>query len=627
MLKFKFLFISISLIFLIYACEYEPKGSYNVIINQYTVPPSLSVYLNFNEDTLLIPLDTEITFEFQAEDKLVNTSIFSINDRQIAIINNNTGSFKTSFLSTKYNQGVGNIFEVSFIRSSGSNSLADKLGKEVFKYTKYFTIVFSGEKFTNNIPQIKSIKPEDGSLRITWDKFTGVGFKKYIVWSGTNDILGTFYDQNITSCFDSAFVGYKTSYHIYTQTNSDLYISETITFEDRLPQIKLKKLNEDSILLSWEKSKYKANISNYRIFEGFEITNKIVTEIAKFDINSVDTSLVFADGKFGVKCKYYLLPTCRKNPQQINQRQDLDSYASQTQFHYFGTSLVGGYFVNTPIGEYAYFVKSSNNQDFVMKYNCILKQYIDSIPYYGGGIKTTPNGDKLFIHTKGKIQEYDTKTMTETRVIEISKLLDSGDSQFLHDYLISNNGIGVYISMNGYYVFYDFINAQELGRFQIDGSTNDSDQRSISADGQYFCSRHEKGIWPSYLTELYQLKNGIVSMIWSDTEVKYFEMDKRNNILAFLKNNKIYHLSMDNLNIVNEVDVRDPYFLNIDWNNREYLTLNEARNLLSVYNLDSGKLKFQKKTLSYDNSELTFQNLKLFNKTLFTLDLRMHLNY
>ena len=627
MLKYKYFFILISFIFFIYSCEYEPNGTYNVIINQYTVPPTLSVYLNFNEDTLFIPLDTDITFEFKAEDDLVNTSIFSINDKQIAIINNNTGSFNTSFSSSKYNQGVGNIFEVSFIRRSGSNSLADKLGKEVFKYTKNFTVIFKGENFINNIPEIKSIKPENGSLKITWEKYTGVGFKKYIVWSGTNDIAGIFYDQNITSCFDSTFIGYRTDYHILTQTNSDNYISKTITFEDQLPQIRLKKINDDSILLSWGKSKYISNISNYRIFEGFEITNKIVTEIAKFDINSVDTSFVFADGKFGVKSKYYLLPTRRKNPQQINERQDLDSYASQTQFHYFGTSLVGGYFVNTPIGEYAYFVKSSNNQDFVIKYKCTLDQYIDSIPYYGGGVKTTPNGDKLFIHTKGKIQEYDTKTMTETRVIELSKLSDLDSSQFLHDYLISNNGIGVYVSMIGYYVFFDFINAQELGRFRIDGSTNDSDQRSISADGQFFCTRHLKGLWPSYLTELYQLKNSVVSKIWSDTEVRYFEMDKRSNILAFLKKNKLYLLSMDNLKVISELDVADPNFLNIDWNNREYLTLNEARNLLSVYNMDSGQLKIQKKTISYDNSELTFQNLKLFNKTLFTLDLRMHLNY
>jgi hypothetical protein len=213
-----------------------------------------------------------------------------------------------------------------------------------------------------------------------------------------------------------------------------------------------------------------------------------------------------------------------------------------------------------------------------------------------------------------------------TKTISVSQLTNLSLYDGLYAFDLANNGTGIYIETSGDYIFYDFLNEKELARFRISGSTNPEDQREISGDGKYFCLRHILGFWPSYSTELYQLKNGTVTKLWTDIEVKYFEFDQQSNNMSFLKNGKLYFMSLADQKITAEIAVADPYFHDIDWTNREFLTLNETRDMLSIYDLDTGKLKAQKKTLSYDSSEIVFQTLKLFNHTLFSANLRMHLN-
>ena len=333
------------LVLIITACEYKPTGIYEADVKPITEAPPLLVNLDFTSDTLYLSFDRNITFKYSANDSLVRYAYFSINDHQLALVEQNTGLFSTAFSSANYNKNTAYTLKIEFFRSSGSNSLADKLGKEGFIYAKEITVFFEDFNGTSNIPTILSATPENGSLKITWKKFTGIGFKRYIVWSGLDHIIGIFDDPNINFCFDPNFIGYETAYQVIAETESDTYRSPLFIFTDKLPPLLLEKLDDDKVLLHWEKSKYEANISGYKIIEGFEINDRILNEIAYFKPDSPVTSLVYADGKFGAKTKFFLLPIRKNSPQQITYRSDLESLGSQTDYYYFGTTLIGGWIV------------------------------------------------------------------------------------------------------------------------------------------------------------------------------------------------------------------------------------------------------------------------------------------
>lgn len=621
-----YLLLSLNLMLIISACEYEPKGIYEKEVTPVTEAPDLAVDLNFSADTLYLPVDRYITFKYSSDDKLVKLAYFEIDNKQLATVEQNTGSFTTQFSLANYQKNKAYTFQISFFRSSGSNSLADKLGQEGFVYSKTFIVYFEDFSGTANKPEIVSAGPENGSLKITWQKYTGVGFKRYIVWAGYR-LLGTFENPDINFCFDPEFIGYETMYQVVTETDAESFRSTPYIFRDNLPQIRLKKINEETVQLHWNKTMYYSNITTYKLFETFEINDRVLNEIGRFDVNNSDTSMIYSDGKYGVKTFFYLLPVKKEEPQQITYRSDLQTFGTSTGEYYFGTRINGGNDLKTPLGDFAYFNKYTDNRGYIVKYNCLLNQYVDSIPYDGGRIITTPDGNDLYLLISNTLKTYDTKTMAVRKAIDISELTEPDFGSYFYGFIVSNTGIGIYIDNSGNYVYYDFGNEKELARFRIDGYTNDNDQRAISPDGQFFGIRYVKGIWPNYQTDIFQLKNGVANKIWSDNSVEYFEFDQKSNSMAFLKNHKLFQMSLADLQIIAQTEVPDTYFYDIDWSKREYLTLNSERTLLSIHDLDSGAIKAQKKTLSYDGYEIPFQNLRLFNRILFSPDLQMHLTY
>jgi len=614
------------LLLLFISCEYQPKGLFEVEVNPITEAPSLQFELNINSDTLYIPFDKYITLKYSTPDTLVRYAFFSLNNSQLAKVEQNTGVFVTSFSSTNYQSNTAYKLKIELFRSTGSKSLGDMLQTEGFLYSKEITVFFEDFNGTGNIPFILSATPANGSLKITWKKYKGIGFKRYIVWRGPDKIQEIYEDPNNNSCFDPGFIGYQTAYQVITETEFESFRSPLFIFQDQLPQIQLKKLDDERILLHWGRSKYEANITGYKIIEGFEILDQKLNEIGSFDTNSKDTSLIYSDGKFGAKSIFFLMPVRKEEPQIIKYRSDLESYGTKTDYYYFGIPVNGGWDMKAPYGEFAYYSGTNGMTNYWYKYNCNTRQVVDSTEFANGQTAISPDGKTALMGGYRSLSILNSADLSVTKTISVSQLTNLSLYDGLYAFDLANNGTGIYIETSGDYIFYDFLNEKELARFRISGSTNPEDQREISGDGKYFCLRHILGFWPSYSTELYQLKNGTVTKLWTDIEVKYFEFDQQSNNMSFLKNGKLYFMSLADQKITAEIAVADPYFHDIDWTNREFLTLNETRDMLSIYDLDTGKLKAQKKTLSYDSSEIVFQTLKLFNHTLFSANLRMHLN-
>ncbi|MDD4756799.1 MAG: hypothetical protein PHG29_12025, partial [Prolixibacteraceae bacterium] len=115
--------------------------------------------------------------------------------------------------------------------------------------------------------------------------------------------------------------------------------------------------------------------------------------------------------------------------------------------------------------------------------------------------------------------------------------------------------------------------------------------------------------------------------IWSDSEIDFFDFNPAAGELLYVKNGVLTRMSPDNLTVISEMAVNGYHFFDIDWNNNEYVSLNEERDLISIYNLNSGELKKEVKTFNFGHATSNFTSLYLSNKILFTEGLRLKLIY
>ena len=167
-------------------------------VKKITEAPELKINLNFDSDTLYIPINYNTTVEYSSTDPLVRYASFFLNGNQLAI-SGATGFFYIQYDNSKYQINVPYILKVSFFRSTGSGSLADKLESEGFLYSREIVVYFVNED--TMLPKITSVINEKGRLKITWERYSGFGFKNYYVRLPEVVNIAIISDQNITSCY------------------------------------------------------------------------------------------------------------------------------------------------------------------------------------------------------------------------------------------------------------------------------------------------------------------------------------------------------------------------------------------------------------------------------------------
>ena len=607
---------AIVLFLLTNGCEYEPKGVYEVKVDPVTDTPEITVNLNFQTDTIYIPTSAYVRFDYSTSDQMVRYAYFALSQRQISKIESTSGSFSILFNSDLYQINLPYKLNIELFRSTGSGSLADRIQREGFLYSKEFTLIFKSD--ADMAPRIKRVVPENGSLKIIWEKFKGVGFVKYHVFNGP-DYKIVISDQNQNYWYDLSFIGYGL-YYIVVETDYGTYSSSWYNFDDiNLLSPTASKLPDGKLLISWKKHKYYGNLAGYRIYKFIPLVGEY-SEIA-FITEVSDTTLVCDEGIFGIKERFYVLPVAKIRPYIINDDGDLQNYAAVTNDLILGESMTS--FFNRcflhPKGSDCYFFTGT----FIYKFNCTSQSLIDSISCNYLYLTVSPDGSKLLNFNTDHIDMVDAQTMETTESIPLSSLPDGKQPV---KFLISNTNIGVLTNNSGNYYFYDFQNKTELARFNINGITQSYDITKVSPDGVYFCDSHFTTGYSDYITELFERENSEVSLVWTD-KVTYYDFDPDNFHFVFFKNKTLYTVSLDDLSTLSELPVEDDYLYDIDWNRREYLSLNAGRNLFSICNLETGEVKAKIKTVKFDGTSYDNEDIFLSNKTLFILGYRLKLDY
>jgi hypothetical protein len=116
------------------SCEYETIAVYNRSVNKNVVAPTIqTVELNLNSDTITIYSDSTIIFKFSSSNQAINSVDFLIDGNLLSSVNSNTGVFNLQY--NTLSEGIHSI-TIQVYTCSGTGSIADHLGAEVFLYSK-----------------------------------------------------------------------------------------------------------------------------------------------------------------------------------------------------------------------------------------------------------------------------------------------------------------------------------------------------------------------------------------------------------------------------------------------------------------------------------------------------------
>jgi hypothetical protein len=139
------------------------------------------------------------------------------------------------------------------------------MGAEGFLYSKKFTLIVV-EKLDGI--KIFSVKPDNGSLKLSWEKYEFSDFLEYTIvkcYGYSTEIVAVINNQHITSVYDDSYVGGKAEYRVDLKINSRDLEGVPTSYEDEFPEIKFRN-RIISVTLSWEKSRYISNIKGYEVY-------------------------------------------------------------------------------------------------------------------------------------------------------------------------------------------------------------------------------------------------------------------------------------------------------------------------------------------------------------------------
>jgi hypothetical protein len=589
------------------ACEYEPEGEYHVDVKKITEVPELKINLNFNSDTLYIPININTSVEYSTSDPLVRYASFFLNDKQLAV-SGASGFFYIQYDNSNYQIDVPYILKVKFFRSSGSGSLADKLESEGFLYSREIVVYFVNEGTMQ--PKITSVINEKGRLKITWERYNGFGFKSYYVRLPDVANIAIISDQNITSCYYDGYIGYGTAFEVLTITEDNYFHSGYFYIDRELPVLRANVRGGDTIQFTWDKSKFSENILGYKIYEFFWMFGKL-NEIANIT-DPADTSFLY-NAKFGVRTRYMLEIIPKTAPLFPY------DYASTTPEVMCGINIENRAFPITARGIYGYMGRWVNGYYRLYKYNTENRTLTDSMAITSYHTYCSYDGKWLLNSGYMELNLIDAENMKLIRTYKPDGFM--GEEGLPGKYLIANTGIGLLAFSSGNFYFYDFLNDAVVKKFNIYSSPDD--HMELSPDGSFLAIETFISATQSFRTSLYHFTGDSLNLVWQNTPDN-FDFDSENNSFVYFKDGQMIHLSLPDLSITNTLNLPQGHLYSLDWSRGEFLFLNEEGDRFTIRRMESGEILAEVETYKFGDS---FSSISLMNKTLYTPERMLILSY
>ena len=290
-LKQVLLFIAVSFLTIVTSCEFEPHLRYDsgAIESEPELP---EMTLNFSDSILVIYEKTQFNYAIDPGERDF-LGIEVLVDNEIAYSSDNSkGSFQ---LDPK---NGSHILTVQVYTNSGSGSVFDQLGGEGFVYSYSATLI--REVALNRPVRILSTENTDGTLNITWERYSGHLFKDYQLYkisNGSEQLLATITDSLNTSFIDEGYVGGNARYFVNVERTDQRTSRGDTVLVSEIPEISISIDKNFYITVSWSRCNYDANFKNYELtrIENYMANHWSYSKIYTSEDVS-DTSFTFSYG-------------------------------------------------------------------------------------------------------------------------------------------------------------------------------------------------------------------------------------------------------------------------------------------------------------------------------------------
>ena len=555
-----------ALALLITSCEYEPVEKYYVSIEKPAEGVPLIVDLSLSVDTVSLYQGSEVSLRIDPGNLKVHSVQYFLDGNEISV----RYSYPKYFTVLNFALPGIHKFRVIITTNTGSHSIADMVGSEVFQYTsKEWTLVIKNYNTFSNM----SYRVDNNSLFFTWKEYKSFDFKCYRLIELATMNSYEIYD---TSFNLSTWAGEGGSYDLYVKDNDTTeFLWGRCSVNRSLPILRIGNVN-NQIALIWNKTIWSDNIAEYQLFQSFPGSGW--TYLAT--LGTSDTSFLIKSNEnvFGESVSFYLY-SVPKNYTSLENNSVFNSYLDAVSAlpgpvygaNYYGPSCDGFYFDRfSPVlnGSVLYRYSSATDK-------------VDSLMDYKFWWKFSPGSRFLLFSRDSVMNLFDLGTNTISR----SKNFKSFAGNFYPwtGMDISDNGICIFTVDNFVYV-YDFIQDKLITSEYINSSAF-----RISPDGHYFTA----GVADSLL--IYRINENSVDLvtgaIFSNGVYLYsnygFCADGTDN-LYFFESPVLYIRSCLDLSVTRSIDIGD-YFNNIDFCSGKILSARSGGDC-EIHDFNSGEL-------------------------------------
>jgi hypothetical protein len=566
----KYLSVVLFIALLSYSCEFQPSEKYIVTLSPPTEAPELEFRLNLMTDTIFFYWESPITLTMRIENfRLLAIKCFLDNAEVQGNFNDTM-----AFVTLNFSEPGIHSFKMKIVMSSGTNSIADRIGAEGYQYeTQEWTLVASSLNTDYNL----SAKVVENELLLTWKDCAGNDFSSYRIEELST---GNVFNVQDTFLIDHTYIGQQAIYKLFVVDKfGNEYLWGNCHVNKGLPVLKLSNIN-NKVALTWNQSIFKDNIEGYQVFQGdwYYHWQNIGT------LSANDTMIMLeredSSNNFAMRAAFYLYCI----PKTYTKMDNISVFYSYLQDAYIvlsGPKFLNHYAINCS-GFYFTAYSSDYAKSILYKYD-VTQDRVDVVMYDCIFNSISPNGVYLLNPHDSILDLYDLKNSEIVNSVNI-KVIAKNFYPAIYP-RISDNGICVFNSENVLYVF-DIVDNRLIS---ADSMSNNFGIK-ISPDGQYF-SLHSSDSLIFYrintnsIDRLTVFRNSSGSFYWDS----YDFCPDRPGYFYIYQAPFIDIKSIADASIISHVNIGSDYFFNIDFCSGKILTAVDATSW-HIYDLNTGSI-------------------------------------
>lgn len=502
-------------------CEYQLNEINYVEFVDSSIQHEFELILSTSSDTIEVFDNMEFTYDLNTNGLEIYTGAFTIDSTDWKA-NSKDGSF--TLYPDNFEPGYYTL-RLNLTTSSGTGSIADVTGTEVYKYEKEWTLIID-PRDAPSVQVYSTITPE-GYLKLLWDTCNQFNFDCYKIYK-EYDLQKVIYDRDSTFFIDSNFIGKSTMYRVATYIKRDINNYEwspNFNLDNHFPVLKIEEKGVDSLRLYWDKSPYNVK---------FKITTRNETYTSDF---IYDTTLTIANPGFGLSETYFL----STYPIELNEY-DWDYVAKSDLYYCLGRSFHGSWFYSyNQVSKLIYTSYYRSLECYTTSSLSFVNSVLIDYTYYWDVYACNTISDKV------AVVSYNHNTSHEEIIVyhdhtfwdKITLPFDIGPSfvDIDHFCLTDNNMVAVACDNK-----YDLISVDSqslLGSLTIADypENNRWASFSTSTDGKYMCYVTLNGLY------LYNIEGGVFTLLHTDNR-------SYNSVLFDENNPEILYLTLNGSNIL-----------------------------------------------------------------------------